>query len=63
MRIAFDTPEAIDSGEALIARLPDHEFAFPGRLAADAAVNAVDHAMEPAPQLTVICELLVLEDG
>lgn len=62
LRIAFDTPEAIEAGEALIAALPDHEFALPGRLVADATVGAVDHVAQP-PCLTVTCELLLLEDG
>ena len=63
LRIAFDTPEAIEGGETLIAALPDHEFALPARLVADATVSAVDHVLEPAPCLTVTCELLLLEDG
>ena len=62
LRIVFDTPEAIEGGEALIAMLPDHEFALPARLVADATVSTVDHVLEPAPQLTVTCELLLLED-
>ena len=63
LRIVFDTPEAIEGGEALIAELPDHEFTLPGKLVADATIAAVDHILEPAPTLTVICELLVLDDG
>ena len=52
-----------EGGEALIAMLPDHEFALPGQLVADASVSAVDHALAPSPRLTVTCELLLLEDG
>ena len=63
LRIAFDTPEAIEGGEALIAALPDHEFALPGRLVADATVSAVDHVLVPALSLTVTCEFLLLEDS
>jgi len=67
LRIAFEGPDAIEGGEALIATLPDHEFALPGQLVADATVVAVDHVLEaPAgsgPRLTVTCELLLLEDG
>ena len=63
LRIVFDTPDAIDGGEALIAALPDHEFALPARLVADATVSAVDHVLQPAPQLTVTCEILLLEDS
>lgn len=67
LRIVFDTSEAVAGGEALIADLPDHEFALPGRLVADATVSAVDHVPAGAdgsgPCLTVTCELLLLEDG
>ena len=61
--IAFEGSAAIEGGEALIALLPDHEFALPGRLVADATVSAVDHALAPAPRMVVTCELLVLEDA
>ena len=67
LRIAFEGTEAIKGGEALIAGLPDHEFALPGQLVADATVSAVDHVQADAdgsgPRLTVTCELLLLEDG
>ena len=63
LRMVFDTPEAVEGGEALIAALPDHEFALPGRLVADATVSAVDHAAGPPPRMVVTCELLLLEDG
>ncbi|MBB3035501.1 hypothetical protein [Alteriqipengyuania lutimaris] len=67
LRITFDTPQAIEGGEALIAELPDHEFALPGRLVADATVSAVDHVQAAAdgsgPRLTVTCELLLLDDA
>ena len=53
----------VEGGEALIAALPDHEFALPGRLVADATVSAVDHAAGPPPRMVVTCELLLLEDG
>ena len=62
LRVVFDSPDAIEGGEALIAALPDHEFALPGQLVADATINTVDHVMEPGPTLTVTCELLLLED-
>ena len=63
LRMAFDTPRAIEGGESLIADLPDHEFALPGRLVADATVSEVEHTLEPAPRLVVTCELLLLDDG
>ena len=67
VRILYDTPDAIEGGEALIATLPDHEFVLPGRVVADATIRSVDHVMEApdaaGPTLTVTCELLLLEDG
>ena len=57
-----DNPEAVDAGECFIAFLPEHEFAIPGQLVADAAVTAVDHDIA-AMRLVVTCELLLLEEG
>ena len=48
--------------DGLGAFLPEHEFALPGQLVADAAVTAVDHRLEP-PRMQVSCELLLLEEG
>lgn len=61
--LAFAGPEAILAGERFIAALPDHEFAIPRQLVADATVVAVDHALLPAPKLTVEVELLLLEEA
>jgi len=52
----------IEAGECFIAFLPEHDFAIPGQLVADAAVTEVDHVLEPAC-LTVTCELLLLQEG
>ena len=60
--LAFDGAEAIEAGELFIAFLPEHEFAIPGQLVADAAVTEVDHRLDP-PCLKVSCELLLLEEG
>src|SRR3546814_8869837 len=51
------------AGERFIAALPDHEFAIPGQLVADAVVNSVNHTMLPVPRLVVTMTLLLLEDG
>ena len=59
----FTGNSAIAAGEALIAALPDHEFAIPGQLVADATVTATEHTLLPGPELTVECELLLLEDA
>jgi hypothetical protein len=61
LRFAGDA--AVAAGERLIAALPDHEFAIPGQLVADAAIAEVDHRLLPSPQLVVACELLLLEEG
>ncbi len=62
LELLFEGHEAVEAGECFIAFLPEHEFAIPGQLVADAAVMEVDHRLEP-PQLRVTCELLLLEEG
>lgn len=58
----FEGDEAVEAGECLIAFLPEHEFAIPGQLVADAAITEVDSVLHP-PQLRVKCELLMLEES
>lgn len=60
--LAFEGPKAVEQGECFIAFLPEHEFAIPGQLVADAAVVAVDHHLAPGPRLLVTCELLLLDE-
>ena len=55
--------EAVEAGERFIAALPDHEFAIPGQLVADATVTEAEHRLLPNPRLVVQCELLLLEEG
>ena len=62
VELLFEGEEAVQAGELFIAFLPEHEFAIPGQLVADAAVTAVDHRLEP-PRMQVSCELLMLEEG
>ncbi len=61
--IAFTGAEAVAAGEAFIDALPEHEFAIPRQLVADAAIVAVDHTALPEPRLEVTAELLLLEDA
>ena len=61
--IAFTGAEAVAAGEAFIDALPEHEFASPRQLVADAAIVAVDHTALPEPRLEVTAELLLLEDA
>lgn len=60
--LGFVGTDAVACAERLVAALPDHEFAIPGHLVADATVIALDHVLLPEPRLTLTCELLLLED-
>ena len=62
IELLFEGPEAVQAGELFIAVLPEHEFALPGQLVADAAVTAVDHRLEP-PRMVVSIEMLLVEQG
>jgi hypothetical protein len=59
----FEGPDAVAAGERFIAALPDHEFAIPGQLVADATVSEVTHSQLPYPRMVVTCVLLLLEDA
>lgn len=61
--ISFPGADAVAGGEHLIAELSEHEFTIPGQLVASAEVIAAAHTMLPTPELTVTCELLLLEDA
>ena len=61
--LAFSGVEAVTAGEAFIDALPDHEFAIPRQLVADAAVVRVDHTALPQPRLEVEVEMLLLEEA
>lgn len=62
LELEFAGGKAVKAGEMFIAFLPEHEFAIPGQLVADAAVVEVDPRLDP-PLMRVTCELLLLEDG
>lgn len=62
VELVFEGAEAVEAGECFIAFLPEHEFAIPGQLVADAAVTEVDHTLDP-PRMVVRCELLLLEES
>ena len=53
---------AAAAGETFLAALPEHEFAIPRKLVADATVVAVRHTLLPAPCLEVECEVLMLDE-
>ena len=60
--LRFEGDAAGEAGERFIAALPDHEFAIPRRLVADAAIVAVRHMLLPRPSLEVECEVLMLDE-
>lgn len=62
--LEFCGPDAVAAGEELIERLPDHEFALPGQLVADATITKVDHRFGAMERLEVTAVLLLLlEEG
>ena len=63
IELAFEGSEALKAGERFILALPEHEFAIPGQLVADAAIIEADHSLAHGPRLVVTAELLLLEDG
>ena len=63
LSLLFAGEEAVEAGERFIAALPDHEFAIPGQLVADAGIVEVEHRLSPSQRLVVQCDLLLLEDA
>ena len=61
--LLFVGEAAIPAGEHLIDALPDHEFAIPRHLVADADIVEVEHRLTPDNVMRVTCELLLLEDA
>jgi hypothetical protein len=62
IELRFSGAEAVAAGEAFVEALPEHEFALPGQLVADAAIVSVDHSLAEGPVLTLKAELLLLEE-
>lgn len=62
LALAFAGTDAVEAAESFIAFLPEHEFAIPKQLVADAAVTAVDHRIGPDPRMEVQVELLLLDE-
>lgn len=63
VQLSFTGAEAVAAGEALMDALPDHEFAIPRHLVADAAVIAAEHTALPEERLVIEVELLLLDDA
>lgn len=62
LTLQFTGEEAVAAAENFIAFLPEHEFVIPRHLVAHADVTEVTHTLSPA-QITLNCEILLLEDG
>ncbi|WP_230206785.1 hypothetical protein [Novosphingobium sp. Gsoil 351] len=62
LTLRFAGGDAVAAGERLIAALPEHEFAIPGRLIADATIVAVRHVLLPEPNMEIDCEVLMLDE-
>ena len=60
--LAFAGADAVEAAESFIVFLPEHEFAIPMQLVADAAVTAVDHRIGADPRMEVQVELLLLDE-
>ena len=60
--LSFNGITGIIAANALIETLPEHEFAIPRQLVADAAITSVVHDMLPSERIVIEAELLLLED-
>jgi hypothetical protein len=60
--LGFTGAEAVEAGERFISALPEHEFAIPRQIVADATVVSVEHDAL-AGRLSVEVELLLVEDA
>lgn len=61
--LAFEGAEAVAYGEELMECLPEHEFAIPGQLVADATIREVDHRFGMHERLEITAVLLLLEEN
>ena len=62
VRLTFTGEDAVEAGERFIDALPDHEFAIPRQLVADAVIQSVIHTALPQPRLDVTAEVLLLDE-
>jgi hypothetical protein len=60
--LAFVGEEVTEAAKRFIAFLPEHEFAIPKQLVADAAVIEVDYRIGGEPRMEVRIELLLLDE-
>lgn len=61
LELSFSGHDGVGGGELFVAALPEHEFAFPGYICADAYVQSIEHTLKPAA-LKATIELLLLSE-
>lgn len=61
--LRFEGAQAVAHGEELMECLPEHEFAIPGQLVADATITEVDHRFGLHERLEIKAVLLLLEEN
>jgi hypothetical protein len=61
--LEFAGQDGAEAAEWFIEALPDHEFAIPRKLVADAAIVAVRQVMVPERRIAIDAELLLLDDA
>lgn len=60
IELEFKGSDAVEAGDRMIKALPEHEFAIPGQLVADASAKETMHVFGAAPKLKVTCVLLLM---
>ncbi|MBU6267229.1 MAG: hypothetical protein KGN34_06800 [Sphingomonadales bacterium] len=60
--LAFPGAHGVIAGDRFAEALPEHEFAIPRQIVADAVVTGMLHEAEPAERLVIEAELLLVED-
>ena len=62
VKLAFTGEDGLAAADRFIEALPEHEFALPRHLVADAVIVAVSEEALPRPRIEVEVELLLLDD-
>lgn len=61
--LRFAGIDATTYGEALICELPRRDIALAGKLVADLSVVSTERVFSPALEMTIVLNMLILEDG
>ena len=63
IELEFTGHAAVLAGEAMLAKVTEHDFTIPGLIVADAAVRSVEQISQPVRRLVCTVELLLLEEN